>query len=243
MVDWKGGLAFLLLLDRERTGQAPCACPGCAESAQFRVRRFRRCCPRYRGEQSARAGGRGKHLPGFGGEPSDACASGSRAEETRSILVPRWCFARRYRDAMPRGRYKSRCSALRGYLRKLSRSSRSAVRFTNREALGQCLHRGSFGAAKLPSEGPRGRTLRPATLLEFEALPPRTLKRFLCDHAGFKKTAASGGSVNCNECSRPWKGPWRASAPPKLPTPLPPYTAASLLSSSFQWPPRGTPTR
>src|SRR4030067_1081611 len=58
-----------------------------------------------------------------------------------------------------------------------------------------------------------------------------------------KNTAARGGTVIVRVCGRPWAGTGTASAPPMFPCPLPPYSRASLFSTSRQTPPRGTPTR
>src|SRR5688500_242822 len=48
------------------------------------------------------------------------------------------------------------------------------------------------------------------------------------------QTALSGGRVTRTDHSRPCRGSRCASTPPMLPTPDPPYSAASLFSSSRQ---------
>ena len=61
--------------------------------------------------------------------------------------------------------------------------------------------------------------------------------------AGFRKIAPSGGSVSDRLCDRPCAGTASATARPRLPTPLPPYSAASLFRISIQSPAASTPTR
>ncbi|MBA7486644.1 hypothetical protein ES707_22205 [subsurface metagenome] len=56
-------------------------------------------------------------------------------------------------------------------------------------------------------------------------------------------TALSGGRVSGRDHDRPCARTGSAFTPPRFPTPLPPYSTASLLSTSFQNPPNGTPTR
>ena len=53
-------------------------------------------------------------------------------------------------------------------------------------------------------------------------------------HLGPRNRQPSGGTVNVSDHGIDWSGVGCASAPPRLPTPLPPYSVASLLSSSRQ---------
>jgi hypothetical protein len=53
-------------------------------------------------------------------------------------------------------------------------------------------------------------------------------------YAALKNNAASGGNVSLSENGRPCVGISSAWMPPKLPTPLPAYSRASLLSISRQ---------
>src|ERR1700761_364060 len=62
-------------------------------------------------------------------------------------------------------------------------------------------------------------------------------------HFGPKKRHPSGGTATVRVHGIPWAGTGCASTPPRLPQPLPPYEGASLLSSSRQSPPDGTPTK
>src|SRR6266568_6515437 len=57
-----------------------------------------------------------------------------------------------------------------------------------------------------------------------------------------RKRALSGGKVIETENSLRWKRCASAFTPPRFPCPLPPYSVASLLRISFQYPPFGTPT-
>ena len=63
---------------------------------------------------------------------------------------------------------------------------------------------------------------RPASTAANQAAPP----------AFFRTTPASGGSVSLRDCARPCAGMGSDVTPPWLPTLLPPYTRASLFSSS-----------
>ena len=60
--------------------------------------------------------------------------------------------------------------------------------------------------------------------------------------SGLRNSAASGGRVSFSEYGRACTESSYAVHPPRLPIPLPPYSLASLLSSSRQKPPWGTPT-
>ncbi len=73
--------------------------------------------------------------------------------------------------------------------------------------------------------------------------PPRSASSALAAGGGFRKTAPSGGSVSAMLCERPCAGTASATARPRLPTPEPPYSAASLLAISVQSPGVSTPTR
>ncbi len=57
------------------------------------------------------------------------------------------------------------------------------------------------------------------------------------------QTVPSGGTRRVAEAGCPCHGSPAASMPPKLPTPLPPYVSASVLSTSSQRPSNGRPTR
>ena len=57
-----------------------------------------------------------------------------------------------------------------------------------------------------------------------------------------KNSTPRGGSVIEMEWSLPCEGTLEASTRPALPHPLPPYISESLFRTSFQTPPRGTPT-
>ena len=58
---------------------------------------------------------------------------------------------------------------------------------------------------------------------------------------GWEKIGA--GYVMAIEWERPWSGVGLASTPPRLPWPEPPYSGASVLNTSRQRPPPGTPMR
>ena len=60
---------------------------------------------------------------------------------------------------------------------------------------------------------------------------------------GASATAASGGSVNTTDWWWSCESSGAVDTPPKFPSPLPPYSAASLLSSSSHGPATGTPSR
>src|SRR5580658_3884616 len=59
---------------------------------------------------------------------------------------------------------------------------------------------------------------------------------------GVSQSTPSGGTAIVAEAGRPCQGSATASMPPRLPTPLPPYTAASVLITSRQRPASGRPT-
>src|SRR5262249_14625199 len=58
-----------------------------------------------------------------------------------------------------------------------------------------------------------------------------------------RSRALRGGSRNASEWVLPCAGRGAASTAPRLPSPLPPYSWASLFRDSRHRPPRGTPTR
>src|SRR5436190_1362075 len=59
--------------------------------------------------------------------------------------------------------------------------------------------------------------------------------------SGRRNTAPNGGNVIVTDHLRPCNGIGAASRPPMFPCPLPPYSVASLLRTSRQWPPCGMP--
>src|SRR5580692_4447105 len=60
--------------------------------------------------------------------------------------------------------------------------------------------------------------------------------------SGVSQRTPSGGTVIEAEAGRPCQGSGLASMPPRLPTPLPPYTIGSVLITSRQRPAAGRPT-
>ena len=64
-----------------------------------------------------------------------------------------------------------------------------------------------------------------------------------CEVSGVSQSTPSGGTVITAEAGLPCQGSGTASIWPMLPTPLPPYTIASVLRTSRQRPARGRPTR
>ena len=58
-----------------------------------------------------------------------------------------------------------------------------------------------------------------------------------------RRTTANGGRVRLSEKGRPCIGSASVATRPQFPRPLPPYTVASLLSSSIHSPSSGTPIR
>ncbi len=60
---------------------------------------------------------------------------------------------------------------------------------------------------------------------------------------GRRNTAPSGGTRRRTEAGRPFHGSSSASTWPRLPTPDPPYSGASVLMTSSQPPAKGRPTR
>ena len=61
--------------------------------------------------------------------------------------------------------------------------------------------------------------------------------------SGVSQRTPIGGTVIRADAGRPCQGSGSASTPPRLPTPLPPYTIASVLMTSRQRPAAGRPTR
>jgi hypothetical protein len=61
--------------------------------------------------------------------------------------------------------------------------------------------------------------------------------------SGVSQSTESGGSTIEAEAGRPCQGIGTAWTTPRLPRPLPPYTVASVLSTSRQRPASGSPSR
>src|SRR5690606_34634329 len=84
---------------------------------------------------------------------------------------------------------------------------------------------------------------RGAVALQARAERQRRAWRHAPSGLRFRIRVARGGSVSVIDRSWPCEGSDAASTPPRLPTPLPPYTVASLFRISCQWRMAGTPSR
>ncbi|HZD09082.1 MAG TPA: hypothetical protein VE176_12580, partial [Candidatus Limnocylindrales bacterium] len=62
-------------------------------------------------------------------------------------------------------------------------------------------------------------------------------------YSAFKNNAPSGGNLKLIDQGLLCAGCASAFTPPRFPTPLPPYSLASLFNNSRQYPSEGTPTR
>ena len=183
-------------------------------------------------------------------DPRDT-ARGRRARPGEPPRPPARQDARLHPQRRSGSPARPRRAARRRRPRPLGRSRRRRVRSAahavpdarRRRASGECAS-ASSSSSRSSATTTRGSSPRGAASPTCSTEPLGTTRRPRTGHASsVNHTAASGGSVNDADAGRPPHGASLACTPPRLPTPEPPNSAASVFSTSRQRPADGRPSR